>query len=58
MDHKEEVKICSRCGKEYKGVGAISRKDNKTEICSACGTKEALEVYNDYLKNKEAKKEN
>ena len=22
--------------------GAISRKDNKTEICSACGTKEAL----------------
>jgi hypothetical protein len=22
--------------------GAISRKDNKTEICSACGTNEAL----------------
>jgi hypothetical protein len=22
--------------------GAISRKDNSTEICSACGTKEAL----------------
>jgi hypothetical protein len=23
-------------------MGAISRKDNKTEICSACGTREAL----------------
>jgi hypothetical protein len=23
-------------------MGAISRKDNKTEICSACGTAEAL----------------
>lgn len=57
MDHKEEVKICSRCGKEYKGVGAISRKDNKTEICSACGTEEALEVYSDYMKKKEASKE-
>jgi hypothetical protein len=25
--------------------GAISRKDNKTEICSACGTKEAWDDY-------------
>lgn len=24
-------------------VGAISRRDGKTEICSACGTREALE---------------
>jgi hypothetical protein len=23
-------------------MGAISRKDNKTEICSACGENEAL----------------
>lgn len=23
-------------------MGAISRSDNKTEICSACGTREAL----------------
>lgn len=23
-------------------IGALSRKDNKTEICSACGVKEAL----------------
>jgi hypothetical protein len=26
-------------------AGAISRKDNKTEICSACGTKEAMEDF-------------
>ena len=25
--------------------GAISRRDNKTEICSACGTHEALVDY-------------
>ena len=25
--------------------GAISRLDNKTEICSACGTDEAMEDY-------------
>jgi len=25
--------------------GAISRKDNKTEICSACGTLEALSDF-------------
>ena len=26
-------------------MGALSRRDNKTEICSACGTEEALEDY-------------
>lgn len=26
-------------------VGAISRTDNKTEICSGCGTDEALEDF-------------
>jgi RNA polymerase subunit RPABC4/transcription elongation factor Spt4 len=25
--------------------GAISRKDNKTEVCSACGTREAMEDF-------------
>jgi hypothetical protein len=31
-------------------AGAISRKDNKTEICSACGTKEALEDFEQHIK--------
>lgn len=26
-------------------AGAISRRDNKTEICSDCGTREALEDF-------------
>jgi len=37
-----EKRICPRCGKEYIEVPAISRKDNKTEICSQCGLAEAL----------------
>lgn len=26
--------------------GALSRRDNKTEICSECGTMEAIEDFN------------
>lgn len=36
---------CPKCKKEIKGYPALSRKDNKTEICSDCGTKEALEIF-------------
>ena len=38
-----EVKVCPKCGKTYKGHPAISRDDNQTPICPLCGTKEALE---------------
>jgi ribosomal protein S27AE len=50
----ETKHICPRCGGfipnnfqpgEY--PGAISRLDNKTEICSSCGTDEAMEDYMD-----------
>ena len=37
------VRICSKCGKEYRGRPAISRVDNSTPICPVCGTREALE---------------
>lgn len=37
-------KQCPRCGKYYSGYPAISRKDNKTEICSACDLSEAIEA--------------
>lgn len=37
-----EKKICPRCGKTYTGFPAISRYDNETEICSECGTDEAM----------------
>ncbi len=33
---------CPRCDKTYTGYPALSRRDNKTDICSNCGTEEAL----------------
>ena len=39
----KKIKICPKCGKEYTNYPAISRRDNKTEICSDCGLAEALE---------------
>ena len=46
------TKICANCGKAIIGHPALSRKDNKTEICSNCGTLEALEVFIKYNKEK------
>ena len=43
------TRICPNCGKQYTNYPALSRKDNKTQICPDCDTKEAIE---DYLKNK------
>jgi hypothetical protein len=47
-----EPKTCPKCSgwipnNKTPGAyaGAISRRDNKTEICSACGTMEALEDF-------------
>lgn len=37
-----EFKHCPNCGQNYIGHPAISRKDNKTEICPKCGRAEAL----------------
>ena len=36
---------CPRCGLKIIGYPAISRKDNKTKICSDCGVLEAMEDY-------------
>lgn len=35
-------RICPICGKTYTDYPAISRQDNKTEICPACGVAEAF----------------
>ena len=40
----KQRKKCPRCGRYMVGYPAISRKDNKTEICSTCGLREALEA--------------
>ena len=34
--------ICPRCGEETTSFPALSRRDNKTKICSRCGTEEAM----------------
>ena len=36
-------KDCPICHSKFLGIGALSRRDNKTEICSQCGVNEALE---------------
>lgn len=40
--------VCPLCGKDYDGHPAISRKDNKSEICSNCGVGEA---FMDFIDN-------
>lgn len=41
--------ICPNCGFPIYGHPAISRKDNKTEICSHCGTAEAIAQFQHYF---------
>jgi RNA polymerase subunit RPABC4/transcription elongation factor Spt4 len=49
----KDYKICPNCESSYipnnvypgEYPGALSRVDNKTEICSDCGTMEALDDY-------------
>jgi len=49
-----EGTVCPLCGAKFQEVaGALSRRDNKTRICSDCGMREALED----LKNFQSKKE-
>lgn len=57
MNNNEDTVLCPRCGVNFYtpyGVGweegmpfppALSREDNKTYICSPCGTEEALEDF-------------
>lgn len=37
-----EKQKCPLCGREYAGAPAISRTDNRTQICPDCGTRQAL----------------
>jgi|TARA_R110000803_G_scaffold28371_4_gene65617 hypothetical protein len=39
------MNVCPLCKNEYEGYPAVSRKDNKTEICNDCGVVEALSDY-------------
>lgn len=37
-----QVRTCPLCGRNYTEHPALSRKDNMTQICPDCGTREAL----------------
>lgn len=53
--HNFEVyPVCPRCHKDYDGHPAISRKDNTTEICSSCGTQEAMFDFINHIKKNRA----
>ena len=43
---------CPNCGKTIIGYPALSRKDNKTEICSNCGSMEAILAFINHKQNK------
>lgn len=38
-------RVCPICKQTYEGYPALSRTDNKTEICPDCGTLEALAQF-------------
>ncbi len=42
MKARQKRHKCPKCGKYYVGYPALSREDNKTEICPECGAREAI----------------
>lgn len=42
---KKETTKCPRCNQNFTEYPALSRRDNKTEICSKCGQEEAMFDY-------------
>ena len=41
----KQLMKCPICGKVFTDPPALSRKDNKTQICPECGIDEALEAF-------------
>ena len=42
---KSSERICPLCKKPYVEPPALSRADNRTEICPDCGIREALSAF-------------
>lgn len=45
LEKTTQVWFCPSCKRNVTGYPALSRRDNKTDICTACGTKEAFEDF-------------
>ena len=43
---------CPTCGKTVTEHPALSRKDDKTDICAKCGMIEAIEIFKQAEENK------
>lgn len=50
VERVDKVRKCPSCKLNYTGYPALSRKDNKTEICSECGQIEAMTTWKKSLK--------
>ena len=46
------MKKCPKCKLEYERPSAISRLDNKTEICELCATAESMAIFKMAVDNK------
>lgn len=57
-EEEKEKKACPICGSIITFYPAISRIDNKTEICSDCGVCEAITIYKMSLENKKTDSKN
>lgn len=47
--NQKQIRRCPKCKREYTAEPAISREDNKTEICPSCGLIESLENLQSHL---------
>lgn len=45
MVKTKKKKQCPDCKRSYEGYPALSRKDNKTNICPDCGKNEVLSDF-------------
>lgn len=55
LDELFRVRFCPRCNAWYDAEPAISREDNRTEICPDCGTYEAIKAraeFADFLEKR------
>ena len=44
-----QIRRCPKCNQEYVASPAISRQDNKTEICPSCGLLEGLDAFSKHI---------
>lgn len=45
--------ICARCGRKVTEYPALSRRDNKSYVCTPCGQMEALDDFFGFVKGGE-----